>query len=247
MKLLKLRMGFRTSFLSATSLFCIVLTTGMVEDGSSNELSRNKPSVVLQASTTSITLPCPAIDFSISGSCPQTADPQVSLLSTTRDLNKQSLYTYTVTEGRVVGEGSKVTWDLSNVGPGLHTATVEVKDNKKHRAFASVIVKIVNCPDCVPNCGLCPQISMACPDEVEPGTPVTFSVAVGGPGDLASAKWSVRDANGKDLSGRISGQGGSISVSTEGLSGQNLTATIEVGGLDPACGRTASCSVAVKP
>jgi hypothetical protein len=219
----------------------------MVENGSSNELSKNKPSVVLQASTTSITLPCPQSAISISGSCPRTAALQVILMSAAKDFNKQSLYAYTVTDGRVVGEGSRVTWDLSEVGPGLHTATVEVKDSKKHRAFASVIVKIMNCPDCVPSCALCPMLSISCPDEVEPGTPVSFSAAVGAPGNLATAKWSVRDANGRDLSDRISGQGGSISVRTDGLSGQNLTATIEAQGLDPACVRTASCSVAVKP
>jgi len=43
-----------------------------------------------------------------------------------------------------------------------------------------------------------------------------------------------------------SGQGtSSITVDTAGLGGQTVTATVEVGGLDPACSRTASCSTSV--
>jgi len=34
-------------------------------------------------------------------------------------------------------------------------------------------------------------------------------------------------------------------VNTDGLGGQNVTATVEVGGLDSACSRTASCSTGV--
>jgi len=34
-------------------------------------------------------------------------------------------------------------------------------------------------------------------------------------------------------------------VDTAGLGGQTVTATVEVGGLDPACSRTASCSASV--
>jgi hypothetical protein len=48
--------------------------------------------------------------------------------------------------------------------------------------------------------------------------------------------------------GTISGGQGtsSITVDTTGLGGQTVTATLELGGLDPACSRTASCSTTVK-
>jgi len=43
-----------------------------------------------------------------------------------------------------------------------------------------------------------------------------------------------------------SGQGtSSITVDTTGLGGQSVTATVEIGGLDPACSRTASCTATV--
>jgi hypothetical protein len=247
MNLFKQRSGLRIISLSATSLLCVLLASVMAPQGLPQGSLKKKPSVVLQASTTSVTLPCPADVISSSGSCPHTNDLQVALTSIAKDFNKQPLYAYSVTGGRVVGEGSTVTWDLGGVWPGIYTATVEVQDHKKVRAVSSATVKIVNCPDCVPVCVLCPTIMVTCPEEVKPGTPAVFAAAVTGPLELDSLKWSVRDSSGADLSERISGRGGSISIRTDGLGGQNLTATVEVNGLDPACARTASCSMAVKP
>jgi hypothetical protein len=44
-----------------------------------------------------------------------------------------------------------------------------------------------------------------------------------------------------------SGQGtSSITVDTKGLGGQTITATVEIGGLDPTCTKTASCSTPIK-
>jgi hypothetical protein len=167
MLFLKQRSGLRIIFLSATSLLCVLLASVMTQKGSSKGLLKKKPSVVLQASTTLITYPCPPDGHSMSGSCPSTADLQVALTAMAKDFNKPPLYAYAVTGGRVVGEGSKVTWDLSGVWPGSYTATVEIQDDKKHRAFSSVIVKIVNCPDCVISCFLCPTITVICSDEVK--------------------------------------------------------------------------------
>jgi hypothetical protein len=45
-----------------------------------------------------------------------------------------------------------------------------------------------------------------------------------------------------------SGQGtNTITVNTDNLGGQNVTATFEVEGIDPACPRTASCTTAIRP
>ncbi len=134
---------------SATAVLCLLLSPVMAEIVSSNGLLRKKPSVELQASTTLITYPCPPSGHSLSGSCPSIANLQVGLTARTEAFNRQADYLYKVTGGRVVGEGSKVTWDLTEAGPGVYTATVEVQDNKKHRALSSVVVTIRNCADCV--------------------------------------------------------------------------------------------------
>ncbi len=76
---------------------------------------------------------------------------------------------------------------------------------------------------------------------MDQGSPITFTAAVDGDANV-TYNWSVS-------AGTISsGQGtSSITVSTDGLGGQTVTATVELGGLDPSCSRTASCSTSVRP
>lgn len=246
MNSLNQRSGVHITCILATSVLCVFLASVMAQKGFSNGLFKKRPSVVLQASVASITYPCGPGSLSSSGSCPSTADLQVELRAIAKDFNKQLLYAYTVTGGRVVGEGSKVTWDLSGAWPGFYTATVEVQDNKKHRALSSVIVKIMNCPDCV-HSFMCPTILVTCYDKVRSGTSITCKVVVSGSSDPITYDWSVRDSSGEDLSGRISGTGASISIPTNGLGGKSVYTKVEVKGLDPSCWRTASSSTVVKP
>src|SRR6185295_5501764 len=82
-------------------------------------------------------------------------------------------------------------------------------------------------------------IQVSCPADVELNAPITFTAS--GPGDMTvTYNWSVS-------AGTIeSGQGtSSITVDTAGLGGQSVTATVEVGGLDPSCARTASCTTGI--
>jgi hypothetical protein len=96
-----------------------------------------------------------------------------------------------------------------------------------------------------PHARQCPGLSVSCPDLVNPGVPVTFTVNVGEvPGDAKlTFDWTVP-------AGTISsGQGTtSINVDTAGLSpGSVLKATVEVGGLPESCPKSAECSVALPP
>ncbi len=82
---------------------------------------------------------------------------------------------------------------------------------------------------------------MSCPADVPQGTPITFNAS--GAGDMnVTYNWTVS-------AGTISsGQGtSSITVNTDGVGGQTVTATVELGGLDPSCAKTASCSTQVIP
>jgi hypothetical protein len=249
MNSLKRHPSVRIAILFVSSVLCVLLALVVARQSLSSGLLKKKPSVELHASTTSITYPCPSDGHSISRSCPSTANLQVALTAMAKNFNKQPLYAYTVVAGRVVGEGTKVTWDLSGVGPGFYSATVEVQDNEKHRALSSVTVKIENCSDCVISDFPCPTIVVTCYDEVKVGTAITCKVAVGTAtrSNPITYEWSARDSSGADLSGRIGGQGTSISITTDGLGGKTVTATVEVKGLDRSCWRTASSSTAVKP
>lgn len=85
----------------------------------------------------------------------------------------------------------------------------------------------------------CPTISVSCPSHVDVGEPLWFTASIGGgnPSATPTYKWEV-------VGGVITeGQGTpAIIVTKVGPAGQGVTATLYVGGLDTACGKTASCS-----
>jgi hypothetical protein len=195
------------------------------------------PTVSVSASTSSIKLPCPEGRPS---DCVPSASKEVQLTATATDPDNDTLlYSWSVTGGRITGEGRTVTWDLSGANPGSYTATVTVDDGNQHRVDASttVTVEVCTCPP-----PPCPTISVSCTDSVDQGQPITFTASVVGGAGTPTYNWSVS-------AGTISsGQGtSSITVDTAGIGGQTVTATVEVGGIDPACARTASCTTSVRP
>jgi PKD-like domain len=206
-------------------------------------LPNQPPTAALAASTTSITLPCPPGQHSSSGGCPAGVSTTVSLTTTASDPDGDTLlYSYTVTGGRITGEGANVSWDLSGVGPGTYTASVDVDDGCGCITSATTTVTIANCPDCVPDI-VCPAPTASCPDAVEQGQSITFTV-----GGNLNATPAISGYNWTVSAGTItSGQGTpSITVSTDNLGGQSVTATVELAGVDPSCPRTASCTTSIK-
>jgi hypothetical protein len=123
------------------------------------------------------------------------------------------------------------------VNPGTYTASVEVNDGNQHLVRGTTTVTVAECTNCRPPC---PTVSVSCPSEVDEGQAITFTSSVSSDTNV-TYNWSVS-------AGTISsGQGtSSIAVDTTGLGGQTVTATLELGGLDPACSRTASCSTTVR-
>src|SRR3989440_6796531 len=207
-------------------------------------LPNQPPTASLAASASTITLPCPPDMISTSGACPAVATSSVNLTTTASDPDGDTLlYSYTVTGGRVTGEGANVAWDLSGLGPGTYTASVNVADGCGCSTSSTTTVTIASCSDCVPNL-VCPTVNVTCPSDVSEGGSITFTAnfTQGTPEVTPTYNWTVS-------AGTItSGQGTSaITVDTKGLGGQTVTATVEVGGVDPSCGRTASCSTPVRP
>lgn len=195
------------------------------------------------ASTSTITVPCPPGQHSASGACPTTATTSVGLTTTATDPDGDTLlYTYSTTGGRITGDGANATWDLSGLAPGTYTASVEVDDGCGCISFSSTTVTIATCNDCVPDL-TCPQLSVTCPSNVKDGEPATFTASFtqGTPTVSETYNWTVS-------SGTItSGQGtSSITVDSKGVGGGSITATVEIGGVDPSCNRTASCTVQVE-
>jgi len=203
--------------------------------GRRNTVKTNSPPILcaLNAAPSSLTLPCP--QGTSSETCPASASREIILNALAADADKDTLlYTWSVTGGRLSGEGNAVTWDLSGVNIGTYAATVEVNDGDQH-AVAGTTVTVTECR-CAPPC---PSVSVSCPSDAYQGAPITFTASVSSDAS-ATYNWSVS-------AGAItSGQGtSSISVDSAGLGGQSITATLELGGLDLACSRTGSCSTSV--
>jgi hypothetical protein len=231
---------FRVVSVSVASLLCVLMIAIVAQKSSSNELLKKKPSVVLQASTSRITLPCQPGSRSVSGACPATANTTVGLVAIAKDFHGQPLYAYTTSGGRITGEGSNVTWDLSGVGPGTYIASVEVRDDKRHRVASSIMVAIVNC-DCIPDVA-CASISVNCPDKVKDGVNASFTANLSEVTDVITYNWTISE--GEIISGQRTS---TIIVRTKNLHGKSITATLEIGGQDPGCARTSSCSMEVTP
>jgi len=191
-------------------------------------------------SMASVLRPCPPPTSS--STCTPTGSEVTLVANATDPDNDQLLYTWSVTGGRLSGEGRQVTWDLTGVANGSYTATVEVNDGNQHTATGSTTVTVADCTGCVAPPPPCPTVSVSCPTDVEPNAPITFTASVTGEGTSWTYNWSVS-------AGTISsGQGTStITVDTANLGGQNVTATVSIGGADPSCtGTTASCTATVK-
>jgi hypothetical protein len=194
------------------------------------------PTVTVSASSSSITLPCPP--GTSSDTCTASASRSVTLTAVGVDTDNDTLlYTWSVTGGTLTGDGREVAWDLSAVQPGTYTATATVNDGNQHTAMNTTTVTIAECTGCKPPC---PAVSVSCPADVDQGAPITFN-ASGAESMNVTYNWTVS-------AGTISsGQGtSSITVDTAGIGGQSVTATVELGGLDPSCSRTASCTTSVK-
>ena len=207
-------------------------------------LPNQPPTATLAASTAMITMPCQPGYHSSSGSCPATMNTTVGLATTASDPDGDTLlYSYTVTGGRISGEGANVSWDLSGVGPGTYTASVEVDDGCGCITSSTTTVTIASCGDCIPDL-VCGTVSANGSDSAEEDSPITFHATYtqGMPVVSPTYNWSVS-------AGTITGGQGTdtITVDTKGTGGQTITATVEVGGLDPSCGRTASASTPIKP
>jgi hypothetical protein len=161
----------------------------------------------------------------------------VSVTTTALDPEGDLLvYNYTVSGGRIVGEGANVTWDLSGVPAGTYTITAGVDDGCGLCGQTQTQTVVVEACDCerIIVCE-CPTITVSGPAGItDPGTPVTFTANVaGGTQTSVTYNWTVS-------AGTItSGQGTpSITVDTAGLSNTTVTATLNIGGTDTACNCT---------
>lgn len=222
--------------LPLTFLFISVILIQAVIWGNASEPQLQESNrISLTPSSKIVVKPCPP-GFTPRCDPEPSSSQQVNLSTGVSGQNvRSSDFIYSVTGGRLTGEGSNVTWDFSGVQPGTYTATVEVE----RIGFKSIQVEVRDC-----NCLLaCPMITISCPDNVEDrnddATVIFFTIS-DNLSEPATYNWMVSE-------GTIAcGQGTStIAVKTKGLGGKRVTATA-IGGSPPECQPPAPCTTIVK-
>ena len=194
----------------------------------------NKPADVtaVSLSDTTITLGCPT-GFRPRDGMTCNDSTSISVSTTAVDPENDVLtYNYTVSGGRIVGTGANVSWDVSGLAPGTYTITAGVDDGCGLCGKTQTqTITIAEC-ECVRICE-CPSVSITGPAGITvPGDAMTFTANVsGGSQQAVTYNWSV------DRGTIEAGQGTpSITVRTSSAdAGQTVTATLNIGGLDPSC------------
>ncbi len=151
--------------------------------------------------------------------------------------NKRINYQYTVSAGRIIGQGEKVIWDLKNVSPGDYTITASFDSGKGFGSETkSEKVSVKECYDCDPPC-VCPALSVSGGGSIKGGETVDFTanVSIGTAFDI-KYKWTVSQGE------IVLGQGTpNITVKTTSAMSGYVQATVEISGdFCAECLRTAS-------
>lgn len=161
----------------------------------------------------------------------------ISVATSATDAENDVLtYNYTVSGGRIVGQGANVSWDLTGVRPGTYTITAGVDDGCGlcgQTKTQTITVRECDCVPAKPPCN-CPTLSISGPGGVTaPGETITFTANLsGGDQNNITYNWTVS-------AGTITEGQGTPSIrvaTTRELAGGNVTATVNIGGTDPTCG-----------
>ena len=198
----------------------------------------------LELSETRVTIPCEPGYAPREGTTCST-DMSTNVTTTAVDPENDVLtYNYTVSGGRIVGQGANVSWDLTGVNPGTYTITAGVDDGCGVCGTTQTKTITVEKCDCVlvaPPC-TCPTLSVTGPSSITTGgDTMTFTANVnGGSQTEATYNWTVSQGE------IISGQGTPVITvqTTPQMAGGNVTATVTIGGLCETCTENTASEVA---
>jgi len=152
-------------------------------------------------------------------------------------------YRYSVTTGRIIGKGPNVVWEFQDARPGEYVADVRVKD--RHGASASSSTRVTfEWSDSYDPGIWAPNIQPTCPATVIEGKPALISIRLdAGPHErLPKLKFDWSLTAGRIIKGY---ETRTIKIDTRGLGGQEISASVDVYGLDPAANRQGSCTTLV--
>src|SRR5262245_57067703 len=100
--------------------------------------------------------------------CPDQGRVQLTANAGSSD-NVALRYHWTVSGGKLRGDGPNPTWELTGAQPGVYHATVEVDDGRDSSctAFSTIPVIVLDCPPPPPPPPVCPTVSISCPEAIK--------------------------------------------------------------------------------
>lgn len=160
---------------------------------------------------------------------------KVTTLAENADKNNLTYY-YLVSDGKIVGQGASVIWDLSTTGLGKHTITVGVGSGYVIRGkTVTKTIEVEECSVCDPPliC-VCPTLSILAPTKsVKGGDSFIVSAKVQGGDEKERITYQWTISGGTIVEGRKAAQ--ILIKTTADMAGSVVKATVEIGGTDPAC------------
>lgn len=169
-------------------------------------------------------VPCPGYSDDI-------AQPVRVIEVETRTQDEEPLhYDYSVSGGRLDGNGKYAKWDLTDALPGTYTITVNVKGNNGLQKTFKSVVDFNGCY--IIDCLICPTLTVQGPvKKFKAGDIITFSVEVRNVASLEVLyDWKV--SGGKIIKGQNTHQ---IAVRVQKSKSNNVTAEIKIEGGCPGC------------
>lgn len=163
-------------------------------------------------------------------------------VSSVKPGNNMVKYEYTISGGRIIGEGAKVIWDMTDTQPGTYQIRIDIEDRFTGQKRAETKIITVQDPNCFMDCD-CPTLSVnASTTPIKAGETISFTANVGG-GSQAEVTYNWTISEGEI----IEGQGTpNIKVATNPkMAGKIVKATVEVGEICEECQKTESASVSI--
>jgi hypothetical protein len=225
----------------ATVIFLTITALVGLRSGSIATDKPPAPQLTIELSKTRVVEWCQKEPSRTGGVCSKEQAKVRVTVKTNEQKSDALTYYYVPTCGSFDGNGSEVSWDLSNCSRGTYAVTVALGvERVLNDETASASVEVLECPHCGMICN-CPIISVSAPDKtIRPGQAFVLDANVGG-GDLlkfAKYQWSISE--GVILAGERSTR--CFVRSDKNKKNYMINATFRIDGLDPACNCTTSWS-----
>ena len=224
----------------ALTLLCVVFVTAAAQRAKT--IKPNPPPIIssFESSVKSLSVCLVPVDPDVNQTyCNSNRRTTVTLQVAASDQPQEILsYQYSSTVGQIIGEGARVTWDLSGAIFGTHKVTVTVRNSRGAEARAFTTVVLGGCSSCVTPGPPCPTVAIKTwTQEAHRGEHVLFEVAVSPPEFVERPNYIWSITGGKILKGEHTPR---VEVLITGEIDGQVTASVQVSAFDAACTATSA-------